>query len=122
MRAKTIPSLILMLLAAGWFRTAAPVHAAVDPVVSKVSFVQEAVVNPGPRRVTVTYTLAHLDSAPALSSSRPIGMDRVPMNGCRRKGTSQRNVPIWGSQHVWRGIVSGVGASLRTFVRQCRYP
>ena len=62
MKTKPIYLLFCLLVVVGCLIP--PLHAASAPVVSQVSFVQEVVINPGPRRVTVTYTLAQPDSLP----------------------------------------------------------
>ncbi len=61
MKTKSVYFLFCLLFAGGCML---PLHAATAPVVSGVSFLQDVVINPGARRVTITYTLAHPDSLP----------------------------------------------------------
>lgn len=64
MNTKSVCFLLSLLSVVDCLLRTAPLHAASGPVVSGVSFLQDVVVNPGPRRVIVTYTLAHPNSLP----------------------------------------------------------
>ncbi len=66
MKTKPVYFFFCLLFALGSLIT--PLHAATAPVVSGVSFLQDVVINPGARRVTVTYTLAHPDGLPCTVS------------------------------------------------------